>query len=371
MNKHIIIDARIRRSSTGRYTDRLLEHLQTIDKSNRYTVLVEPDDKWKPKSRNFVAIPTKYPQFSFNPFHQLGFSRQLRKLKPDLVHFTMTQQPLCYVGNIVTTTHDLTMLRYIRAGTTSELVFWLKKVGYRFLMWAAHRKSKRIIVPTNFVAKDLAKHHTFTMPKIRVTLEASEPPIPGKSEPPSAVHSSQSKVDNFLLYVGSAFPHKNLERLLAAFEILHKSKPDLKLVLAGKKEFYYKELEETAKKLPHPKHIIFPGYVSDAELKWLYENARAYVFPSMSEGFGLPGLEAMVHGCPVVSSNATSLPEVYGDAAIYFDPSNTQDMAQKISSVLDDKKLRANLIKNGYKQAQQFSWKRMAQETYDVYGELL
>jgi len=132
--KHIVIDARIRRSSTGRYVDRLIEHLQNIDHVHRYTILVQPDDPWRPHVKNFSAIPCPYPQFSFNPLHQFGFTRQLRRLRPDLVHFTMTQQPIPYLGTIVTTTHDLTMFNFVRRGTTPLPVHWAKMTGYRFLV---------------------------------------------------------------------------------------------------------------------------------------------------------------------------------------------------------------------------------------------
>jgi glycosyltransferase involved in cell wall biosynthesis len=111
--------------------------------------------------------------------------------------------------------------------------------------------------------------------------------------------------------------------------------------------------------------------VSEGELRWLYEHCAAYVFPSLSEGFGLPGLEAMVHGAPVVSSNATCLPEVYGDAAHYFDPLNVDDIARKITEVLDNQALRNNLIARGHAQAATYSWRRMAEQTLAVYEACL
>jgi len=111
--------------------------------------------------------------------------------------------------------------------------------------------------------------------------------------------------------------------------------------------------------------------VSEGELRWLYEHCAAYVFPSLSEGFGLPGLEAMQHGAPVVSSNATCLPEVYGDAAHYFDPLDVQAMADAINEVITDKDLRARLIAAGHTQAATYSWKRMAEQTLAVYKTAL
>lgn len=364
-SKHIVIDARIRRSSTGRYVDRLLEHLQTTHTPHRFTVLVQPDDPWRARALNFDVQNCPFPQFSFNPMHDLRFAWQLRSLSPDLVHFTMTQQPLTYRGRTVTTTHDLTMLRFIRAGRTPLPVFWLKKLGYRIMFLVAHQKSERIIVPTKFVAKDLANLYPFTGGKIDVTYEASESPIHQPAEPAEGIQKP------FIMHVGSPFPHKNLRHLIKAFELLLTRKPDLTLVLVGKKEFYFTELEQWAKQRPSYPSLCFTGFIEDNELKWLYENAAAYVLPSLSEGFGLPGLEAMAHGCPLVSSNATCLPEVYGDAAHYFDPYSLQQTAAAIEDVLGDPKLCKTLVRNGHKQVQKYSWQTMAEQTLAVYNEAL
>lgn len=141
--------------------------------------------------------------------------------------------------------------------------------------------------------------------------------------------------------------------------------------MAGKKEYYYGQLDEFIEQNTNTDRVRTLGFVSDAELKWLYQHATAYVFPSFSEGFGLPALEAMVHGVPVASSNATCLPEVCGDAAAYFDPASPADMAKTIAMLLSDSKLRADLIKKGYTQASKFSWERMATQTLEVYKMVL
>lgn len=365
--KHIVIDARIRRSSTGRYTDRLLEHLQTVDTYHRYTVLLQPDDDWRPRASNFTTLPCPYAQFSFSPLQQFGFARMLYRLKPDLVHFTMTQQPLLYFGKIVTTTHDLTMFRFVRRGSTNPVVYWLKMKLYRFLFIWSHWKSEKIIVPTNYVAADLANYQPSTKNKIVVTYESSEPPLKTAAVQPEQV----SATDKFILYVGNAFPHKNLPALVEAFTILHQKHPALKLVLVGKKEIHYQELKASLAGHPLRDHIIFTGFIPDEELKWLYEHARVYAFPSLSEGFGLGAMEAMAHGTPVASSNATCLPEVYGPAAHYFNPENPRDIADKINNILTDNRLRKTLIANGTAQLKKFSWRHMAIQTLDVYKSLL
>jgi glycosyltransferase involved in cell wall biosynthesis len=366
-SKHIVIDARIRRSSTGRYTDRLLEHLQHIDTYHRYTVLLQPDDPWKPKAKNFRALPCPYAQFSFNPLEQIGFLRQLKKLRPDMVHFTMTQQPLLYFGHIVTTTHDLTMFHFVRRGSTSPPVFWLKMALYRFLMRWSHMKSDRIIVPTKFVAGDIATFQPSVKDKVVVTYESAEPAFAARAVRPKQV----GKKEQFIMYLGNAFPHKNLEVLFDALDILRRKRPELKLVLVGKKDVHYQELE--AKALGHPaaKNIIFTGFIPDEEAKWLHEHSLAYVFPSLSEGFSLTPMEAIVHGAPVVSSDATCLPEVYQNAAHYFDARYPKDIAAKVGEVIDNQKLRNKLIANGEKLVKKHSWRKMAEETLIVYKEVL
>lgn len=364
-SKHIVIDARIRRTSTGRYTDRLIEHLQKLKSPHKFTVLIQPDDPWRPSAENFNYQLCSFPQFSLNILNDFKFTAQLQKLKPDLVHFTMTQQPLTYRGSIITTTHDLTMLRFVRAGKTPLPIFWLKKIGYRIIFLVAHKKSKQILVPSKFVKNDLVNSYPFTKNIINVTYESSEPPLKDRSTPLKGVKKP------FIMHVGSPFPHKNITRLIKAFEELQKDNPKLELVLAGKKEFYFSELEEWAKKRPSYGSIHFTGFIEDSELKWLYENAEAYLLPSLSEGFGLPGLEAMAHGCPLISSKATCLPEIYGDAAKYFDPYDIEDIQKTTQEVLDSAILKKKLIKAGYSRIEKFSWGKMAQETLDIYHKAL
>lgn len=359
---HIVIDARNRpNSGVGRYTDRLLEHLQNLDNFNEYTILLSLTDGWKPSKSNFSTLPCPFPQFSVNPFDEFRFSGLLYSLRPDLVHFTMTQQPLLYFGRIVTTTHDLTMLRFTRPGKHNQVFHFIRMRLYRFMFWWSHRKSHAILVPSKFVASDLAKLQPFTRKKTTVTYEASEPPIATKATALKGVGKQ------FIFHTGSPFPHKNIERLVQAFELLAPTYPNLQLVLVGKMEHYFNKLATKTAKSEYSDRILFPGFVTDGELKWLHQNASAYVLPALSEGFGLPGLEAMAHGCPLVSSNATCLPEIYGDAALFFNPKDVDDMAMKIERILTDQPFVKGLLAREKAQLKRYSWQRMAQQTLDVY----
>ncbi len=359
---NIVIDARIRRASTGRPVAHLLEELQKLDQDNQYTILLQPDDDWKPENKNFVVKTCKYPIFSFNPLQQITFAWQLYRLKADLTYFTLTpQQPLLYFKKQITLTHDLTMLRYVRAGRLPEWLHKLRMVGYRLLFYSAHRKAKKIIVPSEYVAKDLAKLHPFAKHKVETIYESSELPLQGKAE---VVHSVKKP---FIFHVGSPFPHKNIPKLIAAFEILHTKNPKLSLVLGGKKEYYFDQLEDhVIAHSPAGNSITVTGFVSNEELKWLYENAEAYVLPSLSEGFGLPGLEAMAYDCPLVSSDATCLPEIYGNAAVFFDPKNVEDMAAKIAKVIGSTHLQKELTDKGKDRLKKYSWEKMSQSMLSV-----
>jgi glycosyltransferase involved in cell wall biosynthesis len=168
------------------------------------------------------------------------------------------------------------------------------------------------------------------------------------------------------MYVGNAYPYKNLWSLIEAFRDLNM--PDLKLILAGKKEYFYQDLESRTEKAGI-KNVIFTGFVSDRELAWLFAHTKLYIFPSLAEGFGLPGLEAMQFDAPVISSNASCLPEVYQDAVVYFDPKKNGDLASKIRETINNEPAKSELIKAGRRLIKSYSWERMARETLDIYKQ--
>ena len=363
--KKIVIDARELRTSTGRYVERLLNYLQEVDTdlSHRYVVLLKPKDMegWNPKSKRFTKVACRYKEFSFG--EQLGLAWQLYKLGASLVHFPMVQQPILYQRKVVTTMQDLTTLRFSNP-SKNQFIFKFKQRVYQWVNHVAARKSKAIITPSEFVKNDVARFTNQNSRKITVTYEAGDS-IQAK---PEAIEELEGK--QFIMYVGRPTPHKNLERLIDAYSVLKEKNPDLHLVLAGKTDRLFKRHSKYVEGLGLT-DIHFTGFISDGQLRWLYEHCAAYVFPSLSEGFGLPGLEAMAHGAPVVSSNATCLPEVYGDAAHYFDPYDTENMVKAISDVLKKPELRATLIAAGTKQVAKYSWKRMAEQTLGVYKQIL
>jgi glycosyltransferase involved in cell wall biosynthesis len=354
---HIVIDARHRQSSTGRYVDRLMGSLQELDRTNRFTVLLAGDDVWRPASENFSSMHVSFPTYSVS--EQLGLWRTLRRLRADLVHFAMPQQPLLYGGRTVTTIHDLTLVTW-KNYRGNRLAYDIRQAAFRLLLRRVARRSSAVITPSAFTRSALATFADIPEEDICVTHEA------GDFLADDAVPVPALAGQRFVLYVGNAFPYKNLAVLLEAWAEARPSHSGVQLVLVGRRSEFYEDLARRA-----PPSVSFLHDVDDGHLRWLYEHADLFVFPSLSEGFGLPGLEAMVHGCPVLSSRATSLPEVYGDAARYFDAHDSAALAAEMSRLLDDHEARATMSAAGRDRARRFSWRRTAEVTLQVYARVL
>ena len=358
--KKILIDARESGTTTGRYIDKLIENLMKVNISEyRFNLLTKPGRSGflKDKIPNSFIVLSDVKEFSID--EQTKLNKQIIKTGADLVHFGMAQQPIRYKGDAITTIHDLTTLRFNNPDK-NYLVFKFKQYVYGKVIKIAVNKSKYVITPSEYVKKDLINYTGVSGNKIKVTHEAAD------FIESDAKQFSKLVNKDFIMYIGRPTPHKNLKRLIEVHQLLLKDNPELYLSLSGKIDNNYLRIKKWVNKKKFNK-IIFTDFLEDSELKWMYQNTRAYVFPSLSEGFGLPGLEAMAHGAPVVSSDATCLPEIYGDAASYFNPLDVSNMYEKINKVINDEELRENLIKKGYVQSKKYSWEKMARETLDIY----
>lgn len=360
---HIAIDARIINSTTGRYVERLLQYLQGVDTVNRYTVLVPSKDEyfWTPTNPNFTIKTADFANYSLA--EQTGFKRLLDSLQADLVHFCMPQQPVLYKGAHVTTVHDLTLLNTYNSDK-NWLVFHIKQLIGRYVFKAIAHSSAHIITPSQYTKDAFVQFARIPADKVTVTYESAD------TSPYDRLTPYKLPFTRFILYVGQQSDYKNIARLGDAHQQLLADHPDLGLVLVGRKNASVCKNEAYFTSKGY-KNIHFTGFIEDDQRDWLYTQAAAYIFPSLMEGFGLPGLEAMGYGAPVISSNATCLPEVYGDAAYYFNPTDTADMARAINDVLTDETIRQSLIEKGYKQLQKYSWHRMAKQTHAAYMNAL
>ncbi len=360
---HIVIDARTG-DGTGisRYSLNLVRELEKLPADYRFTVLLRTVDypKWKPHDERFTKKFAPYKHYSLG--EQFGLLRMLYSLKPDLVHFTAFNAPVLYFGKRVFTIHDLTLLHFknIRNSLSHKIIYPIKYWTMRFILRCSVMRSKAIIVPSEYVKQDVLNHwkHGIAAEKITVTPEAVEDHTGDKKQP-------RPIKSDYLLYVGATYPHKNVEVLAKSYERLREANPDLKLIVIGKKDYWQERLKQQ-----YP-NITFPGYLPYEKLVAYYQNASLFVFPSLSEGFGLPPLEAMAFGAPVLSSNRTAIPEACGDAAEYFDPHSPKDLADKADTLLKDPERRAEMSKAGKEQVKKFSWKKMAEQTLGVYKKVL
>lgn len=365
----IAIDARMygpKQGGLGRYIEQLILNLEKIDVENKYIILLRKENfnDYLPSNPHFQKIIVDIPWYGWK--EQILLPALIKKLQVDLVHFPHWNVPLFFNKNFVVTIHDLLLLHYPsrRASTLSPLLYWIKNKIFLTVLKHAAARSKKIITISEFTKKDIEQTLKIKSEKIITTLLS---PFKIKDILDININKKYGITKPYWLYVGVAYPHKNLEVLLTAWEIFcDKNGNNFELVLAGNKNYFYERLQKLIKE-KNISNIILTGFVPDTDLPTLYKNASLYVFPSLYEGFGLPALEAMQYDLPVISSNHTCLPEILGDAAVYFDPKNPHDIAAVAQTVLQDKNTSKKLVKNGKKTLQKYSWHSTASQTLSIY----
>ncbi len=362
------IDGRLwSQTGVGRYIRNLTSNLSMIDQKNKYVIFVRSDDlddvKNKIKNKNWKIVISDIKWHSLS--EQTTFASELNKYNFDLVHFPYFSIPVFYRKKYVVTLHDL-IAKKIKTGKASSLpypLYLLKRQGYLFIIKNALKTSVKIIVPSNAIRNDILFSYKNIHPdKVIVTYE-------GASEKTNLKATKNLINEKYFLRVGNFYPHKNVENLLTSFKdfVGRKKYKDIKLVLVGKKDYFFKNIWEQAEKLDLVKNIIFINNPNDKELFSLYKNAVATVIPSFMEGFSLTAVEAMSMGCPVIASDIEVHREICKDAAIYFDPYDTYDLKQKLELVLERKEIVGKLIQKGRIRVKYFSWERMARQTIEIY----
>lgn len=367
----ILIDARmygLENAGIGRYIMNLINGLVNVDKENQYFLLLRKkyfSSLELPK--NWEKILADISHYSFS--EQIKISRIIKKEHPDLVHFPHFNVPIFYSSKYIVTIHDLIKHSSRGAGTTTRqpLFYWLKYLGYKLVFRKVVKGAGKILVPSNFVKEELVKTYNLPENKVVVAYEGV-----GENFQQSTFNNQQStKILSkyniqkpFVIYTGSLYPHKNVERLIEAVGCL-----SLNLVIVCARNVFYERFKSKIEKTKVGKFVNLVGFVPDEELVILYSQAEAFVFPTLSEGFGLPGIEAMSAGCPVVCSDIQVLREIYDEATVYFNPFDISDMSEKIQEVVDDKGIRDLLIKKGLEQVKKYSWQTMANQTLRVYKE--
>jgi len=357
------IDARLwNETGVGRYLRALVNHLQVIDTRNDYVVFVRPQEFETIKFQNsrWTKILAKVHWHTI--YEQLEMPKLYRTANLDLLHIPYFSVPLTTPQPFIVTIHDLTISHHAtgKATTLPYPLYQFKRLGYSFVLSQAVKRAARIITVSQTVKQDIIREFAISPDKVSVTYESGE--LEEKTD--TSVFSVPKK---YILYVGNAHPHKNLSRLVEAYLLIRKRIPELRLVCIGKHDYFYTRLQTDVAKSLAVENVIFPGEVSNAALVRWYRHAAAFVFPSLAEGFGIPGLEAMQFSCPVLASDIPVFREIYGGAANYFDQTDVVDMADEITSILKQDKLRRTLISLGKTQVKKYSWKKMAKSTLSLY----
>ncbi len=367
------IDGRlINETGVGRYIRNLTEQLGKIDNENHYIVFlskkafdsfIPPNNRWQKR-----LADVRWHSVREQVIMPILFLRE----QLDLVHIPYFNVPILYPKTFVVTIHDLTILHFNtgRATTLPWVLYQLRRVGYWLVHAVGLARAAKILTVSNATKQELMDHFHLDSSKIVVTHEGVDDKIKNQK---SKIKNEIPIITNpYFLYVGNAYPHKDLETLLRAFQQFNNLTIQqlTKLVLVGKDDFFYKRLKEEVKTLGLASNILFFGEANDAELSNLYTHAIALVFPSRMEGFGLPAIEALALGCPVIVTDIAVFKEILGNFVTYFPVGNVEALASILQKALDGNLARP-IAKDIASHLSSFEWPALARATLDTYEDCL
>lgn len=372
------IDCRLySQTGVGRYIRAILAELknQVLDEDKEYVLFVyKPDVKHFanfPRSVKIVVTSVKWHSFA----EQIIMPFLLYREKLDLVHFPYFNVPIFYFKKFVVTIHDLTINKFKTGKATNlPLIFYyLKLFFYHLLMYFAVKRACRIITVSQSVREEIIKTYNADEEKVRVVYNGGELEEELEERGNHGNRGNEVNGEKYILYVGNLHPHKNLKTLILAYDELLKDEKyqDIKLIIVSPFDFFYLKLFDFLKNLKLENKVVFTGPVKNYKLHEFYKNAVCFVFPSFSEGFGIPGVEAMSLGCPVVASDIPVFHEVYASACLFFKPNNPVDLKEKIEIIINNPQKRSDLISLGLTQAKHFSWDLAGKEILKIYESCL
>lgn len=353
-------------TGSGNYVFQLISALNRIDTTNQYLVFTSTPqaaalgverDGFRVLRHDFSGRGMRL------VWEQVGLPALVRRHRLDVLHSPHYTMPLRHSARSVVTFHDLTFLLY------PELHQLAKRIFFPAMMRWSARHAKQIIAVSESTRRDLVRMLGVSLHRVTTVLSAADTyyrPAPAV-EVAKVCARYGLKPGEYLLYVGVLEPRKCIDRLVEAFGRITPTAGGLTLVIAGKRGWMYDRIFAQVTALGLQDRVRFPGYVPRADLPALYSGARAFVYPSRYEGFGLPVLEAMSCGTPVVTTNVSSMPEVAGDGALLVDPDDVPSLAAALARVIHDARLREELSRRGLARAAGFSWERCARETLRVY----
>lgn len=359
----------------GHYTYQLVRHLLKIDKKNDYflffdrTVQERRLVKFKQENVRIKFFPfIQYAKFMPGGYSHFLASAFLGRHKLDVFHSPTLSLPQSYRAPSVVTAHDLTVYKFPKLYTDKQSTF------LKTIIPLAVKQAKKIIAVSQSTKKDLSEIFGVENEKIKVIYHGLDERFfrKSKSEEIDNIKTKFKIKSNYLLFLGTLESRKNIIRIIEAYERLReKINYQYQLVLAGAPGFNFKEIKQKIDKSKYKEDIILPGYIKADDLDPLFEKAKIFVFPTLYEGFGLPVLEAMANGVPVVTSNISSLPEIAEGNAILVDPLNVADITQALFDLLTKPELWQKISQCGKERAKKFNWDKSAQETLNLYQETI
>jgi glycosyltransferase involved in cell wall biosynthesis len=358
----------------GRYSFELLTHLLDEAKAkglepHRFVVFYHQENNTAAdleilRSKGAELVPANFRHYSWS--EQTAFPKLLNKHNLDLVHFPNFNVPIFYRGDYVVTIHDV--VHHKVSGHKKSR--YHKFLAYKFIINRAVSKSKKIITVTNAAKQEIIELLNAPADKISVTYEAPTP-FQGKVANFAELAAQYYLERPYILFVGTLERKKNLINLARGFDkFISKYKFDLDLLVVGKTDPHYPEIRQQMLAIKHSDNLVFTGFVSDAVQASLYQNAFAFISASFHEGFGLPGLEAMEYGVPVLAANTAVFNEVYDNAAIFFDGLEPDDIAEKINLLVSDQPFYEAMQQKGLSRSQEFDWRKTAKQTLMIYNEV-
>lgn len=354
----------------GRYSFELLTELIKISPNDQFFVIYNQknsdiNDIASLKELGAELIPTNINHYSLA--EQLYLYRLLNKLDLDLVHFPNFNVPILYKGKFVVTIHDMVHHKISGHKKSTKWKFY----AYKYIIEQAAKRAVKIITVTNSAKKDIVELLNISPDKVEVIYEA---PTEYQNLSPN-IEKTKAKyliTRPYFLFVGTLERKKNVPMLTKGFDILiNKYKVNMDLVVAGKVDKHYPDVKDKAMDIRNKNNLIFTDYVTNTDQMALYQGAYAFVTASMHEGFGLPGVEAMKAGIPLLASNIPVFNEVYDNAAIYFDPTDPDDIAEKMYLLISDTQFHQKMQRQSFERAQYFSWKKCAEETLQIYHSVV
>jgi len=366
----IAIDCRMYGSSQfsgiGTYIQRLTDELFKLDQENEYILFLrEPEfSKFNPPNKRIKKILTNCAHYSYA--EQTRFVFELIKHKFDLIHYPHFNSPVLFRKKSVCTIHDLTPFFYPGHKAASGWRQW----AYRAVFRSTVGKASQIIAVSESTKSGIIKHFQVDPSKISVTYEGVDERFK-IIENGGIINKTKNQfgiTKPYIFNVGVWRSHKNIEGLVRAFNLLKKKyKIEHQLVLGGREDLHYTNVRREINNSPYKNDIIATGYVQESELPILYNDSDLFVLPSFIEGFGLIAIEAQACGTPVISTNTSSMPEVLGDSALFFDPEDTEQMAEQIHKIIFDQNLKSQIISKGLENAKRFNWENCAKQTLEIY----